>query len=623
MRKHSALRADDLPVSLLPARPGTARTLRAVVAVVAVVAAMLPAAAATSAQAVVPAPRSFGPGLEAPAGYEGQTLCSPTVKPGAAKLAALLVATYGKATIGIPRSCSIGGTSEHKEGRALDWMVSYKVPTQRPKAQQFLAWLLAPDADGNPAAMARRLGVMYIGWNNRFWSSYDLASGWTDLKGCTTDPAKKASGYDTYCHRNHVHLSLSWDGAAGLTSYWTGSPVADACQAPWGSADATAGTATDLVPVAPVRVLDTRAGTGLDAPCRLSGGSSWDPTRHDAVVHVTGVGDVPADGVAAVAVRVTVSRPSAPVPTVSVRSTASSPSIPLVTSVSSLSTGSTTVVPVASDGTIRIGVDRGGVDVVAEVVGWAPLPITPPPPAAADVAGGLTHATRTTLVYDTAAHPLAPGETRTVHLAGVGPVPASGLTGLALTMTAGTTKASDLVGVLAPSGRSFLGTVRTSSVVARTTQVLLPTTTGDVVLRNLGTAPAPVTLALNGWFAPTASPDGGQLALLDAPVTLVDSSRNLGLTGPVTRPTARIVTLTGSTVPVGAKAVLLAVDARGGATDDTLTMSSLTAVPTVSFVHRQWSHETVLVALRSDGRLAVRTGSLGAHVRLTVLGYVA
>ena len=31
----------------------------------------------------------------------------------------------------------------------------------------------------------------------------------------------KSRGYDSSCHRNHIHISLSWDGAMGRTSFWT------------------------------------------------------------------------------------------------------------------------------------------------------------------------------------------------------------------------------------------------------------------------------------------------------------------------------------------------------------------------------------------------------------------
>jgi hypothetical protein len=645
---------------------GRRSSARAALAAVALVAALLPVTTSSTASAVTPTPRTLSPVLDAPPSYEGQVLCTPAPKPGTRKLAALLLATYGKASVGISRACSIGGTSEHKEGRALDWMVSWKVPAQRAKAQAFLAWLLAPDADGNPAAMARRLGVMYLGWDNQFWAGYDIASGWTDLKGCTTDPAKKAAGYDTYCHRNHVHISLSWDGAAGLTSYWSGIPVPQPCQAPWSSPHTLAGPSTDLVAISPVRVLDTRAGTGLDAPCRLSAGESWDPTHHDVVVPVTGVGGaagVPAEGVAAVAVRVTVSRPSAPVPTVVVRSTASSPPIRLTTSVSTGAYGTTTIVPVASDGTIRLGIDRGGADVTVDVVGWAPLPVvapdptptpdpsltpdpsvtptpdpsaspsvTPDPTASPSVSpsptpttyvdpGGLVHVTRTTLVYRPAA-PLAPGETRTVSLAGIGPVPSTGLAGLQLTLTAGASRTSDSVGILTPSGRSYLGMLRTSTTVARSTQALVPTTTGTVVLRNAGTTAVPVRLEVTGWYAAAPARSGQHLVLLARPATVVDTGRRIGLTGPTTSGAVRAVTLPAPAVPAGALGVLLAVDALGGRTDSTLALGSTSTVQAVSFLHGQWAHETVLVQLRPDRLLALRTVSIGTQVRVTVLGYL-
>ena len=61
--------------------------------------------------------------------YEGQAQCDPAAKPGTQKLADLIKATYGSnQTVWIPRACDIGGQSEHKEGRALDWMTSVRKP---------------------------------------------------------------------------------------------------------------------------------------------------------------------------------------------------------------------------------------------------------------------------------------------------------------------------------------------------------------------------------------------------------------------------------------------------------------------------------------------------------------
>ena len=45
--------------------------------------------------------------------YQGQRECSPAPKPGALKLANLLLATYGSTDIGIDRACDDGGMARH------------------------------------------------------------------------------------------------------------------------------------------------------------------------------------------------------------------------------------------------------------------------------------------------------------------------------------------------------------------------------------------------------------------------------------------------------------------------------------------------------------------------------
>ena len=51
--------------------------------------------------------------------YQGQSICSPTQKPGVTKLSALLKETYGPDTMYLTRACKDDPTSEHTEGRAL------------------------------------------------------------------------------------------------------------------------------------------------------------------------------------------------------------------------------------------------------------------------------------------------------------------------------------------------------------------------------------------------------------------------------------------------------------------------------------------------------------------------
>jgi peptidoglycan hydrolase-like protein with peptidoglycan-binding domain len=143
--------------------------------------------------------------------YLPQVSCDPVAKPGTEALRTLLLETYGGRDLGITRNCSIGATSEHKEGRAFDWGLNVTVPAEKAIADQFLGWLLATGLDGTTAYNARRLGVMYVIWNGRIWGSY--GAGWKAYSGAEA-------------HTDHIHISLSWAGAMKTTSFWTGTAAA-------------------------------------------------------------------------------------------------------------------------------------------------------------------------------------------------------------------------------------------------------------------------------------------------------------------------------------------------------------------------------------------------------------
>lgn len=164
--------------------------------------------------APMPAPLPpLPPDLPVTIEYEPQTTCEDSPKPGALRLEQIIKSTYGSDEYTwIPRDCDRGGRSEHKEGRAIDWMVDVRDPAQRAEAEAFLQWLLGPDANGRPYGHALQLGIMYIGWHDRFWRGYSMDRGWTELKGCFSKPEEK---HDNYCHRNHIHISLTWAGARG------------------------------------------------------------------------------------------------------------------------------------------------------------------------------------------------------------------------------------------------------------------------------------------------------------------------------------------------------------------------------------------------------------------------
>ena len=178
--------------------------------------------------AAVPAPLPpLPPDLPVTIQYEPQTTCEASPKAGALRLEQIIKSTYGADQFTwIPRDCDKGGRSEHKEGRAIDWMVDVRDPQQRANAEAFLNWLLGPDAAGRPYGHALQLGIMYIGWHDRFWRGYAMDRGWTELKGCFAKPEEKS---DNYCHRNHIHISLTWAGARGEIP---GAPVAPVPEQP-------------------------------------------------------------------------------------------------------------------------------------------------------------------------------------------------------------------------------------------------------------------------------------------------------------------------------------------------------------------------------------------------------
>ncbi|MFI0797092.1 tachylectin-related carbohydrate-binding protein, partial [Micromonospora rubida] len=163
--------------------------------------------------AAAPVTPIFGQDIEDYADYDAQDSCDSTAKPGVVDFMNLLNGTYGvhAGTENIGRACG-GSTSEHKEGRALDYMLDVNNSTQRGYANEIINWLLATDQYGNHHALMRRFGIMYIIYNRQIISSYRIADGWRPYS-CNGEPGD--------CHTNHIHFSFGWPGARRETSWWT------------------------------------------------------------------------------------------------------------------------------------------------------------------------------------------------------------------------------------------------------------------------------------------------------------------------------------------------------------------------------------------------------------------
>jgi hypothetical protein len=178
----------------------------------------LPASLLAALLVVLLAAPSQAAPIEDYAPYQPQTKCRPTDKPGTVALGNWMVEKFGGAFGGISRPCG-SSTSEHQEGRAFDWTLDATKKADRRRARAFLDAVLATDKHGNADAKARRMGIMYVIWNDRMWSAWDefvpedyLSSSCTEVTTCSA----------TLRHRDHLHVSLTRPAGRGETSWYDG-----------------------------------------------------------------------------------------------------------------------------------------------------------------------------------------------------------------------------------------------------------------------------------------------------------------------------------------------------------------------------------------------------------------
>lgn len=202
---------------------GVVRTLKSALVAAACCLAAAPVLAtlpSTAQPSKLPVPKSLSTGLtkyaaalqgepEGFAAYVPQTSCDPKWRKGVERFRDLVLQTYpATKDWGSLRDCTDDGISEHLDGRAWDWNANAKDPEQFAAATDLINWLMADNA-----YWARRLGIMYIGYNHRIWGAYRAGEGWRKLS--PSDP-----------HTDHVHFSFSWQGAFGKTSFFDGTAAA-------------------------------------------------------------------------------------------------------------------------------------------------------------------------------------------------------------------------------------------------------------------------------------------------------------------------------------------------------------------------------------------------------------
>jgi hypothetical protein len=141
---------------------------------------------------------------------ESATGFDPTPKPGTKAFRAWAIRTWGErpgSPENIGRWDRTDKPSEHHEGRAWDLMTRDKA-----HGQAVVDALLAPDpTTGEPHALARRAGIMYLIWNKQMWRAYPWqgapSGSWSPYSGAST-------------HEDHVHFSFSRRGGEGETTLY-------------------------------------------------------------------------------------------------------------------------------------------------------------------------------------------------------------------------------------------------------------------------------------------------------------------------------------------------------------------------------------------------------------------
>jgi hypothetical protein len=274
-------------------------------------------------------------------------------------------------------------------------------------------------------------------------------------------------------------------------------------------------------------------------------------------------------------------------------------------------TGVPSVVGVGAGGRITVAVLRPLTDVILEVIGYLP------------VAGGAAyHPVPPRRVFDSAAAPLRPGETRLVDVraASRGAVPAAA-TAVSVNLHVAPPRSTGVLR-LWPAGRprpagATLRYVRGGTQSARVLPALSPA--GTLWLRNDGPTAERVFLDLGGWFGPDLPGAAAGTGFTAVPRTRVADLR----VGPHATGKAAVLGVAGR--PAGATGVVL--QATGVAsTRSYLTIFGAGRRPLVQDVDLAasgWSTNLVLAPIGPDGKVSVANAYGTARVLVDVLGYLA
>jgi len=370
-------------------------------------------------------------------------------------------------------------------------------------------------------------------------------------------------------------------------------------------------------PLTPARLLDTRTGVGGPAG-RIAGGQTID-------VQVVGRGGVPASGVAAVILNATVTNPTQLSYLMVYPSGIARPVASNMNFVAGQTLASLAAVGVGSGGRVSVFNAAGATDVILDVTGWVAADGTVTGTA------GTFRPTPSTRILDTrfSTGALSPGQSLSLQVAGMGGVPATGVSAVVMNLTATNSASAGWLSAF-PSGvgtppSSNLNFPANATVANRAMVSLGPD--GKVTIYN-GGGRVDVIVDITGWFS-----DGTDATLTlgeytgTIPTRILDT-RSAG--GPIT-PGNTVVTVAGMGpvpamgAPVQPRAVLLNVTVTSPTAGSYMTVypsgqsqpptSDLNVTPGVTVTN------LVVAAVGADGKVVVYNYAGSAQLIVDVEGW--
>jgi hypothetical protein len=354
-----------------------------------------------------------------------------------------------------------------------------------------------------------------------------------------------------------------------------------------------------FVAVSPVRVADTRTGPGPVGTVGAGG-------RLD--VRLTGVAGIPTTGVAAVVANLTAVAPTQDTWLVAYPSGASRPAMSSLNVSRAQTNSNQVVVAPGTSGLVSVYNFSGAVDVVVDVVGWFP-------------AGGVFTPSNGQRVVDTRANgaPLANGGSLSVPVAGNAGVPATGVTAVAVNVTAVDGSAPGWLAAW-PSGQSWPGTsaVNYQRREAVSNLAFVPLGSDGKIAVRSGAASTHVVVDVVGWFTGSTYRPVTPTRLLDS---RSDDRAPLSAGSTVSVP----VLGRGGVPATGVDAVVFNLTSAEPLGDGWQTVApGLTTLPKVSnlnYTHKRSIAHLQTARVGTDGTITIGNYVGRSHIVVDILGW--